>query len=110
MPCRSSQDIPMALLGGQRFCRICLMQRRRRNCCLSPALIYLPESLPSTTPTAADVVYEAMIATLNAPKDDRFQVISEHPLGIQRSADALSSSSLSARDGRSKPRKPLTRP
>jgi 4-oxalocrotonate tautomerase len=47
----------------------------------------------------ADVVYEAMIATLNAPKDDRFQVISEHTrdtllidptyLGIKRSADAL---------------------
>ena len=46
----------------------------------------------------ADVVYEAMIATLNAPKDDRFQVISEHTpktlfvdptyLGIERSADA----------------------
>jgi 4-oxalocrotonate tautomerase len=49
--------------------------------------------------TVADVVYDAMIATLNAPKDDRFQVISEHPrdtlvidptfLGIERSADAL---------------------
>jgi 4-oxalocrotonate tautomerase len=47
----------------------------------------------------ADVVYDAMISTLNAPKDDRFQVISEHTpdtllidptyLGIERSADAL---------------------
>lgn len=47
----------------------------------------------------ADVVYDAMVTTLNAPKDDRFQVISEHMpqsriidptyLGIQRSADAL---------------------
>jgi 4-oxalocrotonate tautomerase len=47
----------------------------------------------------ADVVYETMVATLNAPKDDRFQVISEHTwnsllidptyLGIERSADAL---------------------
>jgi phenylpyruvate tautomerase PptA (4-oxalocrotonate tautomerase family) len=47
----------------------------------------------------ADVVYEAMIATLNAPKNDRFQVISEHMretliidpayLDIERSADAL---------------------
>ena len=47
----------------------------------------------------ADVVYDAMVATLNAPKDDRFQVISEHTgdtllidpayLGIERSADAL---------------------
>jgi 4-oxalocrotonate tautomerase len=47
----------------------------------------------------ADVVYETMVATLNAPKDDRFQVISEHTrnsllidptyLGLERSADAL---------------------
>ncbi len=46
-----------------------------------------------------DVVYEAMIAALNAPKDDRFQVITEHPaegfvfdptyLGIQRSKDCI---------------------
>lgn len=46
----------------------------------------------------ADVVYEAMIAILNAPKDDRFQVVAEHTrdtlfidpnyLGIERSADA----------------------
>ena len=49
--------------------------------------------------TVADVVYEAMIATLNAPKDDRFQVVTEHTpdtlfidpnyLGIERSPDAL---------------------
>jgi 4-oxalocrotonate tautomerase len=49
--------------------------------------------------TAADVVYEAMLATLDAPKGDRFQVIGEHThdtliidpsyLGIERSADAL---------------------
>jgi 4-oxalocrotonate tautomerase len=47
----------------------------------------------------ADVVYDAMIATMNVPRDDRFQVISEHTretllidptyLGIDRSADAL---------------------
>jgi phenylpyruvate tautomerase PptA (4-oxalocrotonate tautomerase family) len=47
----------------------------------------------------ADVVYEAMIATLNAPKDDRFQVVTEHTLdtlfidpnylGIERSPNAL---------------------
>jgi 4-oxalocrotonate tautomerase len=64
------------------------------------ARIDLPAGKPAEYGrTAADVVYEAMIATLNAPKDDRFQVISEHPpdamlidptyLGIQRSADAL---------------------
>jgi 4-oxalocrotonate tautomerase len=47
----------------------------------------------------ADAVYEAMIATLNVAKNDRFQVISEQTretllidptyLGIERSADAL---------------------
>jgi len=46
-----------------------------------------------------DVVYEAMLETLKAPKDDRFQIISEHPahdliidpayLGIERSKDAI---------------------
>jgi 4-oxalocrotonate tautomerase len=60
--------------------------------------------LPSGKPdhyrrTVADVVYEAMLTTLKAPKDDRFQVISDHApatliidptyLGIERSADAL---------------------
>lgn len=54
---------------------------------------------PEYVRSVADVVYDAMVATLNAPKDDRFQVISEHTpntliidptyLGIQRSADAL---------------------
>jgi 4-oxalocrotonate tautomerase len=47
----------------------------------------------------ADVVYEAMLATLNAPQNDRFQIICEHPggsmiidahyLDIERSSDAL---------------------
>ena len=47
----------------------------------------------------ADVVYDAIVSVLGAPKNDRFQVISEHGpdtllidptyLGIQRSADAL---------------------
>jgi len=47
---------------------------------------------------AGEVVYDAIIAALKAPKDDRFQVITEHPagglvvdptyLGIQRTADA----------------------
>jgi phenylpyruvate tautomerase PptA (4-oxalocrotonate tautomerase family) len=46
-----------------------------------------------------DIVYQAMITVLNVPKDDRFQVISEHSaadlvidpdyLGIHRSADAI---------------------
>jgi len=64
------------------------------------ARIDLPAGKPAGYGRAvADVVYEAMIATLNAPKDDRFQVISEHAhggliidptyLGIERSADAL---------------------
>jgi phenylpyruvate tautomerase PptA (4-oxalocrotonate tautomerase family) len=64
------------------------------------ARIDLPAGKPADYGRAvADVVYEAMIATLNAPKDDRFQVISAHTrdtllidptyLGIDRSVDAL---------------------
>ena len=64
------------------------------------ARIDLPAGKPSGYGRAvADVVYNAMIAALKAPKDDRFQVISEHSrdtllidpsyLGIERSADAL---------------------
>jgi 4-oxalocrotonate tautomerase len=49
--------------------------------------------------TIGDVVYNAMISALKAPKDDRFQVITEHPtgglvidptyLGIQRTENAI---------------------
>jgi len=64
------------------------------------ARIDLPAGKPADYGRAvADVVYEAMVAALNAPKNDRFQVISEHTthtlmidptyLGIQRSADAV---------------------
>jgi len=64
------------------------------------ARIDLPAGKPASYGRAvADVVYEAMIATLNAPKDDRFQIIAEHGrdtliidpsyLGIVRGADAL---------------------
>jgi 4-oxalocrotonate tautomerase len=47
----------------------------------------------------SEVIYDAMIKALNVPKDDRFQVITEHPadglifdaayLGIQRTADCI---------------------
>jgi phenylpyruvate tautomerase PptA (4-oxalocrotonate tautomerase family) len=30
--------------------------------------------------TVGDIVYEAMVEALKAPKDDRFQVITEHPI------------------------------
>ena len=64
------------------------------------ARIDLPVGKPADYGRAvADVVYKAMIATLNAPENDRFQVISQHTretliidptyLGIERSADAL---------------------
>jgi 4-oxalocrotonate tautomerase len=64
------------------------------------ARIDLPAGKPADYGRAvADVVYEAMVATLNAPEGDRFQVISAHTrdtliidptyLGIERSADAL---------------------
>ena len=49
--------------------------------------------------TVGDVVYGAMVSALGAPKDDRFQVIHEHPpenfiidptyLGIARTADCV---------------------
>lgn len=49
--------------------------------------------------TIGDVVYEAIISALGAPKDDRFQVITEHApenftidptyLGIVRTADCI---------------------
>jgi 4-oxalocrotonate tautomerase len=49
--------------------------------------------------TIGDVVYEAMVEVLKAPKDDRFQVITEHPadaiiadenyLGIRRTQECI---------------------
>ncbi len=49
--------------------------------------------------TVADVVYEALVEVLGAPKNDRFQIIAEHTstdliidptyLEIERSTDAL---------------------
>jgi 4-oxalocrotonate tautomerase len=49
--------------------------------------------------TIGDVVYNAMIATIAVPKDDRFQIITEHApddlivdktyMGIQRTADCV---------------------
>ena len=48
---------------------------------------------------AGEVVYDAVVSALKAPKDDRFQIITEHPkggividptyLGIQRTEHAL---------------------
>ena len=62
--------------------------------------IDLPAGKPATYRTAVSaVVYDAMVSTLNVPKDDRFMVIAEHSggdlvidpnyLGISRSSDAL---------------------
>jgi phenylpyruvate tautomerase PptA (4-oxalocrotonate tautomerase family) len=49
--------------------------------------------------TIGEVVYDAMVESLKAPKDDRFQIITEHAgdnfiidpnyLGIQRSKDCI---------------------
>ena len=54
---------------------------------------------PTYRATIGAVVYDAMIETLNVPKDDRFQIIAEHApgdlvvdptyLGIQRSAQCI---------------------
>jgi len=49
--------------------------------------------------TIGEVVYDALVEVLKAPKDDRFQVITEHPtqdfifdpsfLGVRRSKDCV---------------------
>src|SRR5262245_18905568 len=54
---------------------------------------------PEYRRTLGDVVYEAMIQTINVPANDRFQIFTEHPpdellidrtyLGIERSADCV---------------------
>jgi 4-oxalocrotonate tautomerase len=54
---------------------------------------------PAYRRTIGDVVYDAMIATINVPEHDRFQVITEHQLenlifdrsylGIERSDDCV---------------------
>jgi phenylpyruvate tautomerase PptA (4-oxalocrotonate tautomerase family) len=62
--------------------------------------IDLTEGKPAAYRRAiGDVVYEAMLQTLNVPKDDRFQIITEHPaenfiadpnyLGIPRTSDCV---------------------
>jgi len=73
---------------------------QRQETAMPLVRIDLPAGKPASYRRAvADVVYEAMVETLKAPKDDRFQVIAEHAadtliidptyLGIERSADAL---------------------
>lgn len=54
---------------------------------------------PEFKQVIGSIVYEALVEVLGAPKDDRFQIISEHSqdslimdptyLGIERSSDAL---------------------
>jgi 4-oxalocrotonate tautomerase len=54
---------------------------------------------PEYRAQAGQIVYQAMVATLNVPKDDRFQIIAEHSktalqfdrdyLGIHRSDDCI---------------------
>ncbi|MGO9133264.1 MAG: tautomerase family protein [Methylovirgula sp.] len=62
--------------------------------------IDLPKgTAPANRKAIADAIYDAMITTLNVPKDDRFQIIAEHAaedliidptyLGISRSKDAI---------------------
>jgi phenylpyruvate tautomerase PptA (4-oxalocrotonate tautomerase family) len=64
------------------------------------ARIDLPAGKPAAYRAAVgEVIYAAMLAALNVPKNDRFQVIAEHStenlvinadyLGIHRSADAI---------------------
>jgi 4-oxalocrotonate tautomerase len=54
---------------------------------------------PEYRRTIGEVIYEAMLATINVPQDDRFQIITEHALtdfvvdpsylGIHRSPDCV---------------------
>lgn len=54
---------------------------------------------PEQRRVIADVIYDAMLSTLNVPQNDRFQIVSEHEsgdllidptyLGVQRSGDAI---------------------
>jgi phenylpyruvate tautomerase PptA (4-oxalocrotonate tautomerase family) len=54
---------------------------------------------PEYRRTIGEVVYEAMIQTINVPANDRFQIIAEHPpenliidptyLGVERSAECM---------------------
>jgi 4-oxalocrotonate tautomerase len=64
------------------------------------ARIDLPQGKsPEYRQAVGEVIYDAMIKTINVPKDDRFQVITEHPaeglvfdpnyLGIRRTADCI---------------------
>ena len=64
------------------------------------ARIDLPRGkTPEYRRTIGDVIYEAMIKTINVPANDRFQVITEHApealvidrtyLGIERTADCV---------------------
>ena len=67
--------------------------------CRSPASISSKESPPNIVARSATIVYEAMVEALKAPKDDRFQIITEHPtdaliadenyLGIRRTQDCI---------------------
>jgi phenylpyruvate tautomerase PptA (4-oxalocrotonate tautomerase family) len=64
------------------------------------ARIDLPAGKPPESRTAiGEVIYNAMIGVLNVPKNDRFQIFTEHVasdlvidptyLGVQRSKDAI---------------------
>jgi len=73
---------------------------RRKSSAMPFVRIDLPRGKsPEYRRTVGDVVYDAMIQTINVPANDRFQVITEHPaeeliidrtyLGIERSADSV---------------------
>lgn len=73
---------------------------RRQAFGMPLARIDLPRGKsPEYRRTLGDVVYEAMIQTINVPANDRFQIITEHPpeelvvdrtyLGIERTADCV---------------------
>jgi 4-oxalocrotonate tautomerase len=72
----------------------------RRNAAMPLVRIDLPAGKPPEyRRVVGDVIQDALVATLNVPKDDRFQIFNEHAggtlvidptyLGVSRSGDAL---------------------
>src|SRR5262245_27026692 len=85
-----------------------------RSCRMPLARIDLVRGKPADYRRAVgEVVYDAMVAALNAPKDDRFQVVTEHSedgliadpnyLGIRRTKDCIFIQ-LTLNEGRSEER------
>ena len=93
----STPDAPLVRSINRRPVRESRSPRNR--ICRSPASISSKESPPNIVVPSATIVYEAMVDVLTVPKNDRFQIIAEHPadaliadenyLGIRRTQDCI---------------------